>query len=392
MNITDGLILLFVFTALFRGTEIGLVRQLCSTTALFGGLLLSAFLQAKYIYLMHTPMSKALFALSVVLVTIGIFSSVGDYLGYRLKTRLETTRLAFLNTLDKATGSIIAGATVLVVVWLAAAIFTNVPSLGLQRQIKGSFIVASLNKSLPEAPNVIAKIGHLIDPNGFPNVFTGLEPSVDTNKPLPSIGELDTAVQASRPSVVKIMGEGCGGISEGSGFVAANNVVITNAHVVAGVTQPYIIDSSGRHRAQVISFDKDLDLAVLRTSGLAGQPLIMLNTREPNGTSAAIVGYPGGGDFTAKPARILESFNAQGRDIYNQDSTLREIYSIKGEVIPGNSGGPLINSDGSVIGVIFAKSTAYDSVGYALTMQQVISEFNQVKTHTTSVSTGACAE
>jgi S1-C subfamily serine protease len=392
MNIVDIVIILFLITALIRGTEIGLVRQLCSTIALVGGLFLSAFIQGKYIYLAQTPTSKALFVLTVVLVVIGIFSSVGDYLGSLLKVRLENTRWRALNTLDKATGSVIAATTLLLVVWLGAAIFTNTPSLGLQRQIKGSFIVSTLDKALPAAPNVIAKLGHLINPNGFPNVFTGLEPNVNTNKPLPSIGDLDSAVQATRASVVKVMGEGCGGISEGSGFVAADGVVITNAHVVAGVAQPYIVDGAGKHRAQVVSFDKDLDLAVLRATNLAGAPLTMSSALEPNGTAGAIEGYPGGGDFTAKPGLVLESFNAQGRDIYNQGSTLREVYSVKGEVIPGNSGGPLVDKDGKVIGVIFAKSTAYDSVGYALTMQQVVAEFNQVKSNTASVGTGACAE
>jgi S1-C subfamily serine protease len=105
-----------------------------------------------------------------------------------------------------------------------------------------------------------------------------------------------------------------------------------------------------------------------------------------------VEGYPGGGSFTVSAAMVLDSFQATGRNIYNEGATDRQVYSLKTDVRPGNSGGPLINKDGTVIGVVFAESTTYDHVGYALTMQQVISEFHQADTNTQPVSTGTCAE
>lgn len=393
MNLIDILIVLFFITALMRGVELGIVRQLFSTSGLLAGLFVGAFVQGKLIHLAHTPATKALLVLTVITVSIGIFSTAFEYGGMIIRQRLERARRAkILDQADRALGSAMAGATLLAAVWLIASIFVNVPAQSIQKQVRSSVIIAQLNKSLPPAPNVVAKLGHLIDPNGFPNVFTGLEPHIDTDTPLPSIGDLDPAVSAARASVVKIQGAGCGGISEGSGFVGNNNMVITNAHVVAGVKKPIVIDANGEHSTSVIWFDPDLDIAVLRTSNLAGKPLNLVDHIAANGTASAVLGYPGGGDFSAKPASVLESFNARGRNIYNQGETLRQVYSIKSDVNPGNSGGPLIDKDGNVIGVVFAESTAYDNVGYALTMSQVINEFNQAQVRNEVVGTGTCAE
>lgn len=392
MNLIDVLIILFLLTALARGIEMGMARQLCSTTGLFVGLFVGVFIQGKLINLVNSTGSKAMLALVVIVISIAAFSSAGEYIGIVLKRRIDRTRIRGLITLDKLAGSVVSGVTLLLAIWLGATIFANTPPAGLQRQLKGSVIIAGLNKSMPSAPDVVTRLGHLIDPNGFPNVFTGLEPAIDTNKPLPSNGELDPAVQKDRSSTVKIEGEGCGGISQGSGFVAGEALVVTNAHVVAGVEYPFVIDANGRHRAQVIGFDPDLDMAVLRTNNLAGPPLPMEGGLVAAGTHGAIIGYPGGGSFSAHPAVVIESFRAIGRDIYNRGKTVREVYSLKGVVRPGNSGGPIVDTDGNVIGLIFAESATNDTVGYALTMDPVIAGIDRAKTKTQTVDTGSCTQ
>lgn len=392
MNVIDVLIILFFISALVRGVELGVARQFFSTTGIIGGLFLGVFIQSKLMHLAHTTSSKALLALVVIIACIGVVSAVGEYLGAMLKARIERSKIKGVNTIDRTLGSILAGATLLAAVWLGAIIFTNAPASWFQKQIKSSIVIAQLNKTLPSAPSLVAQLGHLLDPNGFPNVFTGLEPAIDTSRPLPSIGSLDSAVQKARTSTVKIAGEGCGGISEGSGFIADTNLVITNAHVVAGVARPTVIDAAGTHRAQVIFFDPNLDMAVLKTSGLAGEPLPIKGGAVPNGTAAAILGYPGGGDFTANPAVTINAFKAVGRNIYNQGETARDVYSLKGTVRPGNSGGPLVDQDGDVIGLVFAESTVYDDVGYALRTDAIISNFNSVKHGQTAVGTGSCTQ
>lgn len=392
MNVIDVLILLFFISALVRGAEFGLVRQGFSTTGLLAGVIIGAWIQGKLIHFMDTPASKALLVLITILTSIAIFSTAGEYIGAKLKSKLQSIRIQAVNTIDRVMGSIVAGATLMVAVWLAASIFTNTPAAWLQRQIRNSVIVAQLNQALPPAPDVVARLGHLIDPNGFPNVFTGLEPRIDTSKPLPSIGELDEAVQKTRGSVVKIEGKGCGGISQGSGFVADTHLVVTNAHVIAGVTQPYVIDANGRHAAQVVWFDPDLDMAVLRANDLAGNPLPMTADEIAKGAPAAVLGYPGGGDFAAHPAVVVDSFVATGRNIYNQGDTRRSVYSMKADIVPGNSGGPVIDKSGTVVGLVFAESTSYEDVGYALTMSKVLEGFNQAKDRDQTVTTGSCTQ
>lgn len=391
MNFTDIIIILLCITALMRGAERGLVRSISSTIGLLAGFFLGSFIQGKLIHLASSPANKAILSLFIILTLVMVFATIGEYAGQYLKEKIDRLQLRGIATADKLLGSLTGGATLLLIIWLAASIFSSAPLPGeLQRQIKNSAVLAGLNNNLPPAPNVVASIGHLIDPNGFPEVFTGLEPRIDTTAKIPSIGELDSAVQATRTSVVKIEGEGCGGISSGSGFVADDGLVITNAHVIAGVKQPYIIDANGQHRAQVLWFDYNLDMAVMRTADLAGRALAIRADIAANNTPAAALGFPGGGEFSAQPAMVLDSFNAVGRNIYNQQTTEREVYSVKSDIEPGNSGGPLIDQDGAVIGLVFAKSTNYDQVGYALTMDAILAGLNQAKDRNQTVGTGSC--
>lgn len=390
MNWLDLFIVLFLLSAFIRGMEVGFIRQFCSTGGFFGGLFLGAFVEAKVVAHAHTPQAKAVVALAVIGGLTTALWAVGEYVGLRLKFSIGDGSIG--NKLDKIFGSLLAAVTLLAAVWLGTATFRNLPDGPWQRQIRSSRIVAVLSGTLPPAPNVLTRLGHLIDPNGFPQVFAGLEPSVQTDAPLPDMGELNAAVLQDRPSVVKIEGKGCGGVIEGSGFVVSNDEVVTNAHVVAGVAEPLVADQGGAHRATAVSFDPNLDIAILRVGGLTGKPLNLNAQTAAAGTPAAVLGYPGGGGFTAGPAAILEFFTATGRNIYNQGRTDRDIYSLKGDVQQGNSGGPVIAKDGSVIGVVFAKSTSYNQVGYSLAMQAVIQKVNDAGSSTAAVGTGSCAE
>ncbi len=393
MNIVDIVIIFILITALMRGTEIGVVRQICSTAGLLAGLFLGIFAQGKIIHLAQSPTSKALLTITVVSIITSIFLMTGGRIGDFIRGRIERAKkVKIIDVFDRILGASVAGATILAAVWLGASVFKNVPLQDLQRQLQSSVVIAQLNKSLPQAPSIVTSLGHLIDPNSFPDVFMGLEPRINTQVPLPSIGELDNAVQHARLSVTKIEGLGCGGVSQGSGFVADSNMVVTNAHVVAGVKQVYVVDGNGRHTATVIWFNPSLDIAVLRADNLAGQPLAMTTSVTPDNTPGAVLGYPGGNDFTVRPATILESFKAIGHDIYNQGRSEREVYSVKAAIEPGNSGGPLVNKDGHVVGVIFAESTTYEDIGYSLTSVGVAEDIGQAKGRTQAVDTGSCTQ
>jgi S1-C subfamily serine protease len=389
MNWLDVFIVIFLLAALVRGTEVGFVRQFFGAAGFFGGLFLGALLEGKLIHLAHSPNSKAMLVLCVVLGCALLLMTLGEYMGLRIKFMLRETRV--IEKIDRVLGSALALVTMLAVIWLGASIFRNVPDGAWQRQIRSSRVIATLTSELPSAPDVLTKLGHLIDPNGFPQVFSGLEPNLPSEVAMPDMGELNVAVQKTKPSIVKIEGEGCGGIVEGSGFVAASGTVVTNAHVIAGVIKPFIVDQNGQHRAQVIWFDANLDLAILRASNLKGAPLTLDGQTAEDSTAAAIAGYPGGNGFTAGPAAVIDSFTARGRNIYNQGDTNRSVYSVKADVEQGNSGGPLLDKNGSVIGVVFAKSTKYNDVGYALTADQVIQSLTAAQKSNSTVGTGNCA-
>jgi S1-C subfamily serine protease len=337
----------------------------------------------------HSPGGKAVITLITTLGTAAIIMVLGEYAGMRVKRKLQPRSL---NRTDELLGSGLGVVSLLLLVWLGAAILAGYPTGGLRKTINQSHIISYLDRQLPPAPGVIAGLSRLIDPNAFPQVFTGKEPVPEQVNVSPSLAGFEPAIEKVDKSVVKIEGRGCGGIVEGSGFVVEDGLVATNAHVVAGIRQPYISDSNGTHRATPIWFDPDLDFAVLRAEGLAGKPLSFDSLAADPGTRAAALGYPGGGPFDAEAAVVLSQFVATGRNIYGQGQTARHVYELDAHIIPGNSGGPIITKAGTVIGVVFAESTSYQHVGYALTAQQVSSEVHSAAARNQTVNTSHCAQ
>lgn len=387
MLIDLAVFVLAISTAL-RGRGLGFVRQLFSAVGFFGGLFLGSWLQPHVVQLAHTTLSRALILVITTMSCALIGLTIGEYAGVHLKLRFFNSDI---NKLDNVLGSGLSVVSLLLSVWLLASIARGLPFNSFQVSLRDSRIVAGLNRLLPPAPGIIASLGHLIDPNGFPDVFIGSEPS-PSQVNLPALGNLAAAVNADRGSVLRIRGQGCGAIISGSGFVIAPGLVATNAHVVAGIDHPYVQDSNQSYRASAVWFDPNLDFAVLKVPGLPEAGLKLAAGSEARGTPAAVLGYPGGGNFNAGPAAIIDEFNAVGRNIYGSGHTIRDVYEVKASVIPGNSGGPLVAANGQVIGVVFAESTSYNQVGYALTTSQVSNEIHQAEASQQAVGTGSCAE
>lgn len=389
MNLVDVLIVLFAIGAFFRGLEIGFVRQFFSTAGFLGGLWLGVSLQPHIIGLAHTNSAKSLITIAITFGCAVALLAIGEFIGIKVKRRIMHNSL---NPVDYAAGGVLSLVTLVFGVWLLMSVFSALPYPAVRRSIGQSHIVGWLNRVLPPAPDVVADIGKFIDPNGFPDVFAGVEPAPTKGLPQPGLRGFQTAIAATQPSVVRIVGQGCGGIVEGSGFVVGNNLVATNAHVVAGINHVIAQDQNGNHTAIAIWFDPKLDLAILRVPNLAGKPLTIDTSRQDRGTNAAVLGYPGGGSFEADSAVILNRFRAVGRDIYGQDTTERNIYELQANIIPGNSGGPLIDERGQVIGVIFAESTTYKNVGYALTTEQVAQAILEARQQNRVHDTGSCTD
>ena len=386
----DIIIIVLIISAILRGKDIGFVQQLFSTIGFFVGLLLGAVVSPDIIKLFHGQLDRSISTLIATLGGAALVLYLGESIGLIVKRKLQNLKI---NRFDNILGSLISVVSVIIGVWLAAAILVTLPYLSLQSDIKNSRIISFLNQTLPPTPNVIAGIGNLIDPNGFPRVFNNGEPTPSNLNPTkPSMAIFQNVLNLEKDSVDKVSGLGCGGIVEGSSFVVNNNEVATNAHVVAGVKNPYVLINNQKIKARVIYFNPNLDFALLQVNTSNQKPLKINSAIASSNSPALVMGYPGGGNFSATTAVVLNNFNAIGSNIYGKGNTQRQIYEIAANIIPGNSGGPLINTSGQVFGIVFAQSTEYNNIGFALTTSKIVKIINSVSINSPSVGTGSCAE
>lgn len=386
MNLLDLIIAIFLLAAAAKGMRLRLMQLLLMSAGLVGGLLLGSLVAGSIALNASDPLKKFLIVITTELVLATLFAAIGATAGWHLDNLARRFRLGSFN---RVLGAGLALIFALAFVWLTATAFANVRSYGIGREVRQSLIVRSLNRALPTPPDVLARLEKIITPNGFPNVFIGLEPKHTTVSPSNLVD--NQAVIDAENSAVQIKGKGCGGTVFGSGFVVDENVVVTNAHVVAGIASPQVLDASGSYSATPIWFDPDLDVAVLRVSDLAAPPLRLTTGTLPDNDAAAILGFPNGGPLVAEDGVIIDHLTALGRNIYNQGLVSRNIYEVQAGVNPGNSGGPLIARDGTVAGIIFASSLTQTNVGYALMIDDAMPLIQQALQNNIPVNTASCA-
>jgi S1-C subfamily serine protease len=393
MNWVDYVLLVIVALSGIHGLRLGAAMQVLTFGGLLLGLVLGALLAPTVARAVHGGTAKALVALVVLIGVATIVGGLGRLLGARSGRLLQRLRLG---PVDSVFGVAVAVAVALIVTWVVAILLQNSQYAALDRSLQQSRIVRALDAVLPPIPTVFAGVERFLAQNGFPIVFSGLPPQTAAPVNLPTDASARAAVLRAEGSTVQIAGMGCGVIQEGSGFVVAPGIVVTNAHVVAGIASPDVIDSSGRHATSVALFDPRLDIAVLRVRGLTDPPLPVESTVVARGTTGVVLGYPEGGPLTPRKAGVAAAFQADGLDIYGSSQTTREIYQLDAVIQPGNSGGPLVASgdpgvaDGTVIGVVFARSTANVNVGYALAMPAVSVDIAHAEAATRTVGTGGC--
>jgi S1-C subfamily serine protease len=388
LNLVDIVIIVLLGLAAAHGVTQGAALQVLSFGGFWLGLLIGAALAPFFAKLFGGSDVGAAF---VSLLSFFGLALVGGSVGRLLGTRLwGALRRLKLGPADATLGAIVAVLAALFAVWLVAILLTSGPR-DVSRAINRSVIVRTLVQRLPPAPSVFTRLQRLISATPFPRVFTGLEPVPAGPVPVPGNATVQAAVRSAGRSTVRIVGVGCGGVQTGSGFVVGQNLVLTNAHVVAGIQSPEVQDARGGHRSTPVLFDPELDVAVLRTTNLTDPVLSLASADAPRGQGGAVLGYPGGGRFDAEAGAVLRKFVATGRDIYGRNVTRRDVYQLQANIRQGNSGGPFTRSDGTVLGVVFAASTTEQNVGYALTSTEVIPRVNQART-SGAVSTGGCAE
>ncbi len=317
----------------------------------------------------HSTIGRPIVGVICLIIGGSLGSSLGYYAGQLVHRGVIRSPGAW--EVNRVLGSVISGVAVLSVSWFLGLSFATGPSAAVSQQVQRSAILRAIDHYFPQPPGFLATVEQVLSGLPFPRVFAGLEPTTSPLAlPPDCVVNAQSACVAAARATAKVQSLGCGGIVTGSGFPVADDYLITNAHVVSGTRAHTIITQDGRSlRAVVVLFDPNRDVAILHVPGLGLTPLRMATGTR--GTQGAVIGYPGGGNEQSGPAVIDDEVSAQGRDIYNQGFVTRQIFILQATVIPGNSGGPLIDLRGNVLGVVFAASSSDPNQAYALTDAEV---------------------
>lgn len=392
MNLVDLGVLVVALLAGYRGWRRGLLGQIFELGGGFLGLILGIAFGPRVAeaFTEEAGIKGALISLAVVFVSLSIGQTLGFIAGHRFGNKARELRLGPVN---QGMGAAFGVIVWLVTFWLIGTLLLSGPSRELARALRKSKSLQVTNRVLPKPPDVLAYLSQYLDTSGFPQVFAGL-PRLSEPAKLPSEAEARAATRAGQASTVRIVTPSCGGLQLGSGWIADEDSVVTNAHVVAGGSEVEVHEPDGSEReATVVLYDPGTDLAVLHVpGGLSGPPLPLETTVQERGTPGATLGYPGSADgrFVPQPAVVNSSYTAQGRDIYGRDLVSREVYELHSRVRQGDSGGPFVLPNGKVAGVVFAASTTDGQTGYALTGNEVEDEVTRGVARTSPVSTGSC--
>lgn len=396
LNLLDVLLMLVVLGYAVSGYRRGLVASAVLLAGFLGGAVLGVWALPYALEPFEAgTRTAAVVAVLVVLIPAAVGHALAGRLAWRLRSKLTW---APVRGVDGVGGAAVNSLAVLLVGWVAASVLVSANSTLLTREIKDSALLGAVQRAMPEqAPTWFSRTTDALSGAGFPQVFNPFENEPATSVPKPS-GDAVTAAatQAARDSVVKVegvadVGGGRRG-QEGSGFVYADEHVMTNAHVVAGVSDPTIkVGGVGRaYRAKVVLFDPKADVAVLDVPGLDA-PVLPFDKSAKRGDAAVVAGFPENGGLDLRAATVANELRAKGQDIYGDGITTREVYSVRSTVRPGNSGGPLLTPAGKVYGVVFARSTADEETGYVLTADQVAAAAQRAARATAPVSTGSRA-
>ncbi|MFC3300367.1 MarP family serine protease [Arthrobacter agilis] len=328
----------------------------------------------------------AVIATVIVLVIVG--QSVGSALGASIR---RWSDFPPLRVIDRLLGGVV---NVVVAALVLSMLAFSVSSLGvpfLSQQLAASQVIRGIDTATPGPVRTwMAQLRTLAVDDGIPTILESVGPVAPAEVPDASVDTPELAAAAS--SVVRITGTAfqCGQNQTGSGFVVAPDRVVTNAHVVAGVDEPVVeVPGAGALPGRVVSLDTARDIAVIAVEGLPAAAL-QLGDDLDNGATAAFAGYPAGGPYRIQPASVQNLSPVLVNNIYGADPQPLQVYSLAANVQQGNSGGPLLDLQGRVTGVVFAKSTANAPVGYALSLEELRPIAESAPQLNDAVSAGQC--
>lgn len=388
MNFLDLLVVLAATTAGWVGYRMGFVHRITSWAGLVGGVVLAVVLVDDVAELLRgsPPRTRLLGALAFVVLAATVGHALGYALGAAVTGRLGRHAPRAIRAGDRVAGAIVGVTGVLTLLWLLTPALASSPGWP-ARAVRDSAVARAIDRVAPAPPDEAMTLGRIVDDVNFPQVFDTLT-SPDAGSP-PTEGVGPAVARRVSRSVVLVDGLACDRVQEGTGFVVAPGLVVTNAHVVAGVERVAVTTGDGtRHATQPVAFDPDRDLAVLRVPQLARAPL-------ERGTGhvddrGSVFGHPAGGPLRESPMRIAQQIVARGTNIQRDSATEREVFVLAAVTEPGDSGAPVVRTDGVVVGVLFAFEPGQLATAYALTGSELDAVLADVSP--TPVSTGPCLD
>ncbi|MGH3566519.1 MAG: MarP family serine protease [Pseudonocardia sp.] len=397
MSWVDVIVALLALIAAVSGWRHGMAVALLSFIGVLGGAVLGVRLAPLLAAGIESPGTRVIVSVVVVVLLVALGETTGVFLGRHIREQItgETTL-----RVDSTLGSGLQAVTVVLAAWLVALPLASASIPGLAAGVRGSEVLKGVDSVMPDSARTLPReLRELLDNSEFPNV---LNPFIET--PIAAVGPPNAAlrdspvVAAVRDSVLKVRGRApsCSRQLEGTGFVIAPQMVMTNAHVVAGTsdTSVEVVNRRGRTvelDATVVSYDPAVDVAVLRVPDLKAKPLAFTLALARIGDDGIVLGYPLDGPFEPTAAKVRQRIDLRGPNIHDSGEVTREVYTVRAVVRSGNSGGPMISPDGQVIGVVFGAALDDSETGFVLTANQVNPALVAAPRLTRAVDTGACA-
>jgi S1-C subfamily serine protease len=389
MNFLDWCLVLIVVAYALSGYWQGFITGAFATIGLLLGGLFGIWLAPHLLGDADPSLWVSLAALFVVLVCASFGQAALQYAGTRVRDQITWQPV---RALDAVGGAVLSVVAVLIVTWMLGVAVSGSRIPGIGPMVRESTVLTAVNDVMPaQAQGLLRQFDRVVGSSFFPRYLEPFAPErIIEVSPAPHSVVRDPEVEQAELSVYKIRGNNrCGDGIEGSGFLYSPHRLMTNAHVVAGVTEPKVRVGTRDVAATVVYYDSDIDVAVLDVD-IEG-PVVHFDTHGSAKQAAVILGYPNDGPFDAQPARIRAEQRLRSPDIYGRGTVTREVFSLRGLVRPGNSGGPLVSRSGDVLGVIFAASVSDKQTGYALTADQVAGAAARGLQASGKVSSGNCA-
>jgi len=390
MNFLDWVLVVLVLAYALSGYWQGFVTGACATAGLLLGGLLGIWIAPLALGDANPSVWVSLGALFMVILSATLGQALFQYAGARLRDRI---RWQPVRAVDAVGGAALSAVAVLLVAWALGLAVSGSRITGITPQVRGSVILAKVNGMLPNAAGgVMHAFDDVVGATFFPRY---LEPfareTIISVDPPPKRLLHDPDVLRAGVAVLKIHGDNaCGRGVEGSGFLYADDRLMTNAHVVAGVDHPEVLIGDETIDATVVLYDPGLDIAVLSFDD-GNRRHLDFDYDGVAQEGVAVLGYPEDGPFDVQPARIRAEQRLRSPDIYGEGAVVRQVFSLRGLIRPGNSGGPIVSSGGEVEGVVFAASVTDTDTGYALTSEQVKDAAGLGAASSEAVDTGDCA-